>query len=40
MNGQFPELEEELICDDYRFKVMSLSNRRIEEILITLPNEE
>jgi gliding motility-associated protein GldE len=40
MHGQFPELEAELVSDDYRFKVMSLSKRRIEEILITLPNEE
>ncbi|WP_090167386.1 gliding motility-associated protein GldE [Neolewinella agarilytica] len=38
--GQFPEPEREVECGKYRFKVMSLSKRRIEEILITLPEEE
>lgn len=40
LHGQFPEVEQELISEDYRFKVMSMTNRRIEEILITLPGEE
>lgn len=40
MHGHFPEAEEELVWEAYRFKVMSLSKRRIEEILITLPGQE
>ncbi|MEM1358491.1 MAG: transporter associated domain-containing protein, partial [Bacteroidota bacterium] len=40
MLGQFPEAEQEIEWDTYRFKVMSLSKRRVEEILITLPAEE
>ncbi len=31
MHGQFPELEEELICKDYRVRVMSVCKRRIGE---------
>ncbi len=38
--GQFPELEQEITCEAYRFRVMSLTKRRIEEILVTLPGEE
>ena len=40
MLGQFPEEEQELTYGDYRFRVMSLTKRRIEEILVTLPSEE
>ena len=40
MLGRFPEHDQEVVCDPYRFRVMSLTNRRIEEILITLPSEE
>jgi len=38
--GQFPEPEQEVECGQYRFRIMSLSNRRIEEILITLPDTD
>ena len=38
--GQFPEEEQEIVCGAYRFRVMSLTKRRIEEILITLPSGE
>lgn len=38
--GQFPEPEREVECGEYRLKVMSLSKRRIEEVLITLPGNE
>lgn len=37
MRGQLPEREEELSHGNYRFRVMAVSPRRIEEILITLP---
>ncbi|MFK8164980.1 MAG: gliding motility-associated protein GldE [Lewinella sp.] len=40
LHGQFPEVEQELTCEAYRFKVMSMTTRRIEEILVTLPTEE
>lgn len=40
MLGQFPEAEQEIEWETYRFKVMSLSKRRVEEVLITLPAEE
>ncbi len=40
LHGQFPEPEQELTSDAYRFKVMSITKRRIEEILVTLPGEE
>lgn len=40
MLGQFPEEEQELNYDEYRFRVMSLTKRRVEEILITLPSDE
>lgn len=39
MLGQFPAEEQELNYGTYRFRVMSLTKRRIEEILITLPSE-
>jgi len=39
MLGQFPTEEQELNYGVYRFRVMSLTKRRIEEILITLPSE-
>ncbi|WP_253930903.1 gliding motility-associated protein GldE [Lewinella sp. W8] len=37
MLGQFPQPEEEIECGEYRFKVMAMTNRRVEEILVTLP---
>lgn len=40
MLGQFPEEEQEVNCGIYRFRVMSLTKRRVEEILITLPTDE
>lgn len=40
MRGQFPTEEQELNYGVYRFRVMSLTKRRIEEILITLPSQE
>lgn len=39
MLGQFPTEEQELSYGTYRFRVMSLTRRRIEEILITLPSD-
>ena len=38
--NQFPEVEQEMTCEGYRFKVMSMTKRRIEEILVTIPSEE
>ncbi len=35
--GQFPEPDQEIEVGEYRFKVLSLTPRRIKEILITLP---
>jgi gliding motility-associated protein GldE len=40
MLGQFPDVEQELHYEAYRFRVMSITTRRIEEILITLPSKE
>ncbi|TXF88256.1 gliding motility-associated protein GldE [Neolewinella aurantiaca] len=40
MLGQFPEEEQEMSYEEYRFRVMSLTKRRIEEILVTLPADE
>lgn len=40
MLGQFPEEEQELNYEAYRFRVMSLTKRRVEEILVTLPTDE
>ena len=37
--GQFPEEEQEVVSGDYRFKVVAMSNRRVEEVLITLPEK-
>lgn len=37
MQSGFPEVEQEIIHAPYRFKVISLDNRRVKEILITLP---
>ena len=37
MAGRLPEVEAEFECGDYRFRVMSVTKRRIQEILITLP---
>ncbi|PHI20618.1 hypothetical protein CEQ90_07310 [Lewinellaceae bacterium SD302] len=39
MIGAFPQPDQEIEFGDYRFKVVSLSPRRIEEILITLPTD-
>lgn len=38
--GQFPEEEQEIECGDFRLKVIAMNPRRIEEILITLPEPE
>ncbi len=38
--GQFPEEEQEIICGDFRLKVVAMNPRRVEEILITLPELE
>ncbi len=40
MRGGFPQAEEEISFPPYRFKVISLSNRRVKEILITLPEQK
>jgi gliding motility-associated protein GldE len=40
MLGTFPVGDQEIEYPPYRFKVVSLGSRRIEEILITLPTEE
>ncbi len=40
MLGQFPEEDQEINCGVYRFRVMSLTKRRVEEILVTLPSDE
>lgn len=38
--GQFPTEEQEIVCREYRFKVVAMSKRRVEEVLITLPEKE
>lgn len=38
--GQFPKEEQEIECGDFRLKVVALNPRRVEEILITLPEKE
>ena len=38
--GQFPEEEQEVECGDFRLKVVAMNPRRVEEILITLPEVE
>lgn len=35
--GKLPALDEEIVYGDYRFKILSVGVRRVEEILITLP---
>ena len=40
MLGRFPEPDQEVVHAPYRFRVMSLTKRRIEEILITLPSAD
>ena len=35
--GRLPEVGEEIVYDTYRFQAMSVNKRRIQEILITLP---
>lgn len=37
--GEFPVEEQEIVCGDFLFKVVSMSKRRVEEILITLPEK-
>ncbi len=37
MAGHLPKLETEFEYGDYRFRVMSVTKRRIQEVLITLP---
>ncbi len=38
--GQFPAAEQELEFREFRFKIVSITRRRIEKILITLPSKE
>lgn len=40
MLGAFPEQEQEILFPPYRLKILSVNQRRIEEILITLPEME
>jgi len=40
MHGHFPEEDQELEFGAYKFRVMSLTKRRIEEVLVTLPSGE
>lgn len=40
MLSGFPEVEQEIVYLPYRFKVIAVNNRRIEEILITLPEQD
>lgn len=35
--GKLPAMDEEIVYGDYRFKILSVGLRRVEEILITLP---
>ena len=37
--GRLPETGEEIAYEDYRFQAMAVNKRRIEEVLITLPEE-
>lgn len=37
MLSSMPELDQEIVFDNFRFKIVSVTERRIEEILITLP---
>lgn len=36
--GELPEFDQELDIEGYRFKIVSVTDRRIERILLTLPN--
>ncbi len=38
MIGELPEADQELIYEDYRFKIVAVSDRRIERILIIFPS--
>jgi len=40
MLGAFPDPEQEITFGPYRFKVISVNQRRVEEILITLPEPD
>lgn len=40
MLGTFPITEQEILFEKYRFKIVSLNERRVEEILITLPEND
>ena len=35
--GRLPEVGEEVTCEGYRFQAMTVNTRRIQEVLITLP---
>ena len=35
--GRLPEDGEEIACEGYRFQAISVNKRRIQEVLITLP---
>ncbi|WP_232830188.1 gliding motility-associated protein GldE [Lewinella sp. IMCC34191] len=35
--GRLPEVGEEIVFNNYRFQVMAVNKRRIEEVLLTLP---
>jgi len=37
--GEFPAEEQEIVCEDFLFKIVSMGKRRVEEILITLPEK-
>ena len=37
--GQIPKVESEISYNDFHFKIVSVDNRRIKQILITLPEE-
>ncbi len=37
ITGRLPEAGEEMVYEGYRFQVMSVNKRRIQEVLITLP---
>ena len=37
--GELPEVDQELIHEQYRFKIVAVSDRRIERILIVLPSD-
>lgn len=35
--GEFPTEEQEIVCGDFIFRIVAMGKRRVEEILITLP---